>query len=313
MSRAVPEQLCLDRCFPASSHLSRGVRGSRHSLRSALKNLLCGATTVAHHDPTHAIFEDAAFPVRTLRDFGWSHSLGLGLADSEAPRFGPEVRSSFAATPGDRPWIIHLAEGTDQVAASELEQLEKLGCLAANTVLVHGVGLTTTDIELVLARGAGVIWCPASNLQLLGRTLAPRPLLAAGRLALGSDSRLAGSFDLLEDLRLAARYGACTPQELLRLVTAAGSSLLRLPEVGGLAVGQRADLLILKDTGMPPYDTLLAQRRADIRAVVRDGLPVIADPDFAEWFAVCGIETAAIRLDGRPKLCAGLEAGLETA
>jgi cytosine/adenosine deaminase-related metal-dependent hydrolase len=288
-----------------------------------LKNLLCGVTTVAHHDPYHPSLDDPAFPVRVLRDFGWSHSLGLGLANltRSALRYGPEVRESFAATPAGQPWIIHLAEGTDAIAATELTELDSLGCLAANTVLVHGVGLTEDDVTRVVAQGAGVIWCPGSNLALLGRTLSPRRLLNAGRLALGTDSRLAGSFDLLEDLRLAAEHSDCSPAELLALVTTAASRLLCLPDVGSLSPGQRGDLLIVRDTGHAPYRALLQLHRAEIRAVVRDGVPAIADPDFAEWFAVCGIQTTSIRLDGRPKLCAqallgpteaaALEPGLE--
>ena len=52
--------------------------------------------------------------------------------------------------------------------------------------------------------------------------------------------------------------------------------------------------------------------------MIRNGAPVIADPDFAEWFAACGVETAAVRLDGCDKLLAlahldaiALEPGLE--
>ena len=54
--------------------------------------------------------------------------------------------------------------------------------------------------------------------------------------------------------------------------------------------------------------------------MVRDGVPRIADQDFAEWFERAGIETVSVRLDGRPKLLAkpladealiALEPGLE--
>jgi hypothetical protein len=272
----------------------------------ALKNLLCGVTTVAHHDPGHPIFDDPAFPVQVLREFGWSHSLVLGSAPSHgsALHYGPEVRKSFAATPAVWPWIIHLAEGTDEVAASELEALDGIGCLAANTLLVHGVGLTAADVERVVAHRAGVIWCPSSNLTMLGRTLRPNRLLDAGLLALGTDSRLTGAFDLLEELRLAAVQSDCSPADLLSLVTAAGSRLLRLPAVGGLSCGQQADMVIVRNTGHDPYLALLKLHRAEIRAVVRGGQPAIADPDFSDWFDACGIETARVRLDGVAKLCA---------
>src|SRR5262249_41594835 len=139
------------------------------------------------------------------------------------PRYGPPVVMSFAATPEQRPWIVHLAEGTDAVAAAELSRLDALGCLAANTVLVHGAGLSVADVERVVAGGAAVVWCPSSNLGMLGRTLNPRRLFDAGRLALGSDSRLTGARDMLDELRVAAAHSDLAPRELLRLATSDAS------------------------------------------------------------------------------------------
>ena len=285
-------------------------------LQGGLKNLLAGATTVAHHDPWHAALDDPAFPVGLLRDFGWSHSLGLGIENTneanspfticnfQLPRYGPPVVESFAATPPARLWIIHLAEGTDEIAAAELGQLDRLGCLADNTLLVHGAGLTASDIDRVIARGAAVIWCPSSNLSMLGRTLDPRRLFDAGRLALGSDSRLTGARDLLEELRVAAAHSDLTPRELLRLATADTSRILRMPESGGLDAGQRADMLILRDTGGDAHRRLIDITREGVRAVVRGGAPAIADPDFADWFATCDVEAVPVLLDRQPKLLA---------
>jgi hypothetical protein len=45
-------------------------------------------------------------------------------------------------------------------------------------------------------------------------------------------------------------------------------------------------------------------KRHEIRAVVRDGVPCVADPDFAGWFEAAGVETVPATLDGRPKLLA---------
>jgi cytosine/adenosine deaminase-related metal-dependent hydrolase len=283
-----------------------------------LKNLLAGATTVAHHDPAHRVLDDEHFPVALLREFGWSHSLGLG---AEPPRYGPAVRASFLATPPNQPWIIHLAEGTDAIAARELSSLDEMGCLASNTVLVHGVGLTSADVACVIEAGAAVVWCPASNIEMLGRTLDPRRLFEAGRLTLGTDSRLTGSRDLLEELRAAAVCCDIAPHQLLRLVTHDASSVLRLNDLGALAFGRRADAVIVR-AGADPYATLLKSRRSDLRAVVRGGIPLVADPDFAEWFAHCGVSTTAVMLDGVSKLMASdlarpeaiaLEPGLELA
>jgi cytosine/adenosine deaminase-related metal-dependent hydrolase len=261
----------------------------------ALKNLLAGSTCVVHHDPWHPALDTPDFPVALLRDAGWSYALG-------GPGYGPPVRASFAATPPERPWMIHLAEGTDATAQAELAELERLGCLASNSVLVHGVGLGAADIERVIAAGAAVVWCPGSNRALLGRTLDPRRLCDAGRLLLGSDSRLSGERDLLEELRLALDCYGLAPQQLLDLVTADAARILRLPARGHLAPGAHADLVIVADRGGDPLRSLLGIGRRDIRAVVRDGLPRIADPDFAPWFDAAGIATVAVLLDGRPKL-----------
>jgi cytosine/adenosine deaminase-related metal-dependent hydrolase len=199
---------------------------------------------------------------------------------------------------------MHLAEGTDDLAQQELALLDDLGCLGANTVLVHGVGVTERDQERIIAAGAAVIWCPASNMGMLGRTLMPRRLAAAGRLALGTDSRLTGSRDMLNELRVARRHSDLAPAELLRFATADAARILGLTGVGTLAAGACADLLILPDSGGDPYAALLSAHRSDIRAVVLGGIPVVADPDFAPWFEHCGLETTPATLDGRPKLIA---------
>ena len=261
----------------------------------ALKNLLGGATCVVHHDPWHAVLDAPDFPVALLRDFGWSYALG-------GPAYGPPVPSSFAATPAHRPWMIHLAEGTDAMAQAELGALDRLGCLAANSVLVHGVGLASRDIERVIEAGAAVVWCPGSNRALLGRTLDPRRLCQAGRLLLGSDSRLSGERDLLEELRLALDCYGLLPAQLLDLVTRDAARILHLDGRGCLSPGARADLLIVEDRGGDPARNLLERRRSGVRAVVRDGRPRIADPDFAPWFDALGIDTVPVTLDGRPKL-----------
>ena len=221
---------------------------------------------MAHHDPWDASLDDADFPVRLLRRFGWCHSLGqapreglpgkvldrlTGFLGGPVP-FGPPVVESFRATPAGAPFMIHLAEGTDAIARGELARLDALGCLAANTLLVHGVGLSRDDVDRIIARGAGVVWCPSSNLALLGATLAPRRLFEAGRLALGTDSRLSGARDLLDELGGAAARGELAPAELLRLVTADAARLLAMPEAGGLAPGQRADAVIVRDDGGDP-------------------------------------------------------------
>jgi hypothetical protein len=260
--------------------------------QGGLKNALCGATTVMHHDSPSPILEHPHFPVRTLRPYGWAHSLHL--------EFGPPVAQSFQATPPNVAWFIHLAEGVDDVAAAELQELVALECLRENTVLIHGVGLSDADIGRVRAAGASVVWCPSSNLAILGQTITPnrlRTLFSAGCLALGTDSRLSGAFDLLEELRVAARHSDFSPCELLRLVTVDAGRLLRTASVHN-------DVIIFRSHSGDPFADALRLQRHELRAVVRDGELLVADLDFEEWFVRQRIAYTPIQLDGHPKLCA---------
>jgi cytosine/adenosine deaminase-related metal-dependent hydrolase len=276
--------------------------------QGGLKNLLAGATTVAHHDPRDGALDDARFPVHVPGALCWCHSLGLAPDGRGGSRtglgpYGPEVRASFAAA-GGRPWVIHLGEGTDGVARAELGELAALGCLAGNTVIVHGLAFGEPEVTEVIARGAAVVWCPSSNLALYGATLAPRRLYDAGRLALGTDARLTGARDLLDELRVAAAHSDLGPRELLGLATADGARVLGLADVGGLEPGQRADLVVARDAGGDPHARLLGLARAELRAVVRGGVPAAADPDLAAWFGAVGAASVSVVLDGRPKLLA---------
>ncbi len=268
------------------------VPASVRHWHGGLKNALCGAITVAHHDLPDGAFDDPSYPVRVLRPYGWAHSL--------RPPYGPPVAESFRATPSHVPWFIRLAEGVDHEASGELEELAELGCLRSNTVLIHGIGLGDSDIARVVEAGASVVWCPSSNVSMFGRTLAPRRLRAlfdAGRLALGTDSRLTGARDLLEELRVAFAYSDFSPAELLRLVTADARHVLRTPAAGN-------DILIARESAVDRRVALLTLRRSELRAVVRDAEPVVADPDFEEWFVHRNVAFVRMTLDGRPKLCA---------
>lgn len=266
----------------------------------ALKNALAGTTTVMHHDPLPAVCRDPDFPVNIVHHFGWAHSLHWP--------YGPDVRRSFHATPRNVGWFIHLSEGTDTGATAELQELDTLGCLQSNTVLIHGVGLSDADVQRVIETGAALVWCPRSNLTILGQTLDTgrlRRLFEAGRLALGTDSRLSGAADLLEELKVAATHSSFTASELVRLVTVDAHRLLRTH-------GDN-DAIIIRTESDDPFADMLQLRRADLRAVVRGGEPLIADPDFQDWFEERSIAYARVELDGRPKLCARALLGHEAS
>jgi cytosine/adenosine deaminase-related metal-dependent hydrolase len=265
-------------------------------LIGGLKNLLSGVTTVAHHDPLYPFLMGEHFPICVLTHYGWSHSLYI---DGDE-----QVRNTYLRTPADWPWIIHAAEGVDEEAAGEFDRIDALGCLGANTLIVHGIALDCAQRTRLEDAAAGLIWCPSSNSRLFGRTAEVGELARRGRVALGTDSRFSGSRDLLCELRAARETSALEAGTLESLVTRDAAALLRLTDRGALRVGARADLLVL-----PDCTTLSDASRADIRLVVLGGRALYADADYARLLAPAN-HWAAVRVDGRPKM---LEGGLAAA
>jgi cytosine/adenosine deaminase-related metal-dependent hydrolase len=272
-----------------------GVAVSREErlLIGGVKNLLSGVTTVAHHDPLHAPLSTVDYPTGVVVKFGWSHSLYIDGED--------QVRASYARTPPHWPWIIHAAEGLDETAASEFDRLEALGCIGRNTLIVHGVALDHGRRARLGRANAGLIWCPSSNLRLFGKTADIADLLERGRVALGTDSRLSGARDLLEELRLIGEVGGVEEHTLESLITRDNARLLRLSDRGSLQVGSRADILIL-----PARARLSRTSREDVRLVLLNGIVRYGDKAYAELMAPSS-HWVEVFVDGKPKI---LERGI---
>ncbi len=272
------------RVLAAAAAVPRELR----SRLGGLKNLLAGVTTVAHHDPLYPELLAADFPVRVLAGYGWSHSLGVAGIDS--------VIRSHRDTPGTSSWFIHAGEGVTEAMAQEFDTLDAAACVTANARLIHGVAFGEAHWRRVSARGAGVIWCPASNDFLFGSTFRSRELIESGRVALGSDSRLTGSRDLLEELRVAQQTGLVAVDELEPLVTRVAAKLLGLRDRGTLDPGSLADLLVL-----PGDLPLWRATRADLRCVMLGGRMMYGDARYAQQLMAPG-EALPVSVDGRPKV-----------
>jgi cytosine/adenosine deaminase-related metal-dependent hydrolase len=273
-----------DSLFEASVAVARDER----LLIGGVKNLLSGVTTVAHHDPLYPFLSNAHYPTHVVQNCGWSHSLYIDGEES--------VCNSYRRTPMAWPWIIHAAEGLNEDAADEFERLDTLGCLGPNTLIVHGIALDHAQRMRLDCAAAGLIWCPSSNLRLFGKTADAADLIGRGRVALGTDSRLSGARDLLEELRIAGEVCGLDESILESLVTRDSARLLKLSDRGTLRVGSRADILIL-----PARTRLSSAARADVRLVLRDGAVQYGDKDCAQSFAPAA-HWVEVRVDGKPKI-----------
>jgi len=229
----------------------------------ALKNLLSGVTTVCHHNPYDASVFTADFPVRVVRRFGWAHSL----------EFEPDIVARFRS----KPFIIHCGEGTDAAARRAVAALDRLGGLGDRTIIVHGVGLDRVGIDLMRKRGAALIWCPTSNLHMLGRTVSRAVLQSGIPIALATDSALSAHTDLLDEMVVARRY--VSAERVAEMVTTIPARIL----------------------GITPSRDWIAVRGGAVAAVVSRGRLRLIAPEFARQLpAAVRRRLQPLAVEGRP-------------
>jgi cytosine/adenosine deaminase-related metal-dependent hydrolase len=271
----------------------------------ALKNLLSGVTTVVHHNPFYRELR-RGMPIRVLKRYGWAHSFGLQRRPTGAKgESGGDIQERFRATASDMPFFVHLGEGVDAAAHAELGRLDAIGCLAANTVAIHGVAIDGAGWRRVARARASVVWCPASNAFLFGHTVdlsCAAAARASDRVLLGTDSRLTGSRDLLDELRAASESGTVARDALLPMVTSRAADVIRQPQLGRLTAGVPADLVVLPPLAGTVTDALLAASRGDVALVLVGGRPMVGSPAFQRLFTTRGSQPQAICVDGVTKL-----------
>jgi cytosine/adenosine deaminase-related metal-dependent hydrolase/SAM-dependent methyltransferase len=227
-----------------------------------IRNLLCGVTTVCHHNPYVKEVFDNHFAVRVQRDFSWAHSIHLDN----------DMAQKQKSAPPDQPFILHLAEGIDPHSAGEIFRLAEQDALTDRTVVVHGLALDECGFSLLRSAGAALVWCPTSNVFLFGRTHDRRILATLPLLALGSDSPLTAAGDLLDEIRFAAETVGLPVEQLYSLVTTRAARVLRLKSgEGTLRVGALADFIAARDTGQSPARRLASLDYRDVELVVVGG------------------------------------------
>ena len=134
--------------------------------------------------------------------------------------------------------------------ASPVEYLSRVGWLGANTLLVHGVQLTSHELDRVAAAGATVVTCPRSNRWTGAGSPPVEQFYTSGvRVAVGTDS-LASVDDLnvFSELREIRRLAPSVPaSDILRSATRSGAEALGFGEaLGQIAPGAHASLISVR-------------------------------------------------------------------
>src|SRR4029453_14772661 len=189
----------------------------------------------------------------------------------------------------DTVFHIHVAEGLyegertlREHGATPIRYLDRLGVLGPRMIGVHCVWLDDEEIALMGVRGAGLAYCPGSNMFLGdGITRIPEMLRAGVRIGLGTDGGCTNNrlsvFDemrtgsLLQRVRLLDGT-ALSAETAFALGTRTAAGLVRL-EAGTIAPGQLADLVAID------LDHLSLQPRNELLQRVAHALSPQAVPD----------------------------------
>jgi cytosine/adenosine deaminase-related metal-dependent hydrolase len=232
-----------------------------------LRNLLCGVTTVCHHDSLSPRMREDDFPVSVVERMAWAHSL----------MFEQDVGARAEDADLTAPFVLHAAEGTDAKSATEVERLDRLGVLSDRTVVIHGLALDKASVDRLNARQASLVCCPSSNDFLFHQIPSKDMLRAVNSLALGSDSPLTSTGDLLDELRYAREHIGLSAPELYRMVLMSPAKMLRLRNgEGRLMPGGVANLIATRDTGQQPGEILAGMSWREVELVIREGRVFLA-------------------------------------
>lgn len=197
---------------------------------------------------------------------------------------------------------IHLAETRQEVETclkeygkTPIKLMEEVGLFEHRVLAAHCVHLTDEEIDILANSKAGVAHNPGSNMKLASGVAPVTKLMEKGvAVGLGTDGASSNNnLDMIEEMRLAALLQkvhtedptAVPAYQALQMATSLGAKALGMEqEIGTLAAGRRADLIILdfhKPHLTPRHElpSLLtyAAAASDVETVIIDGKIVMRD------------------------------------
>lgn len=204
---------------------------------------------------------------------------------------------------------LHLSETLYQkefsrrrFGKSSVAHLADIGFLGPHLTLGHGTWLNEADLDLIHGHGVCICHNASSNLRLRSGIAPVKAFLERGiPVALGIDEAgLNDDRDMLQEMRLVKHLHAVPglyeepvkPAQIFRMATENGARATGFgDQIGGLAVGKKADMVVLDYAAMTaPYTspatsplTALIHRAktSHVRATIIEGKVVYRDGTFA--------------------------------
>ena len=222
-----------------------------------------------------------------------------------------EAKAALAATPRGS-LLIHVAEGgpNDASASREFTMLKSRGLLLPGVSVIHGVGIKPENFAEMAKAGVGFVWSPRSNIELYGDTARVAAAKAAGvQMAIAPDWSPTGSDGTLGELNYASRWNQgqapplLTERDLVLMATATPAAMVNLNgQIGSLAAGNAADLIVVRQTGDDAYWSLTHTAPQDLELVVIGGQAIYGDVALmkqigvthGEDFEICGAKKTVL-------------------
>jgi len=220
------------------------------------------------------------------------------------------IRRAFALA-GERNARVHmhLSEGTYEpehclthFGVRPAMYYDQLGALGPHVLASQCVQVDDREIDLLARRGVHIAHQPISNCE-VGGGFAPVPeMLSAGaNVALGTDGYVNNPFEVMRSAGLMPRArlldpAAMPPSSVWTMATKGGARALGFGDLGTLAPGCQADLLLIQADLPTPLtehnvaeQLLLWRNPRDLRGVMCAGAWLLRDGE------VLGIDVEAVR------------------
>jgi len=247
---------------------------------------------------------DAALRVADAYDEGPGGRVRVGLGPHATDTCSPRLLRRIREEARERETFVsvHVAQSRIEVESvrsrhgrSPVELLHDAGLLGPDVVAAHCVYAEKSDLDLLRDTGTTVANCPLTFAR-SGVTVPFDRFHKHGvRTGVGTD---AYSFDFFAELRAAGLLaktasgdpGAVDAPTLLRAATEVGADALSRPDLGRIASGRIADLIVV-DLGGPHVQPVRDPIRnlvwnatpADVRLVMVDGRILVHEGKVAGW------------------------------
>jgi hypothetical protein len=263
-----------------------------------LRFLVGGATSVNGSGGVAGLLRNvAAFPDKTQTEGLKSPSVFFDtfpLGDSNGTELAtgcgyPSIRSANTAFKAGAAYSPHISEGVNAAAENEFVCL-KATLVTAQTAIIHAVGITATDVDVIAKANAKVIWSARTNIDLYGNTAPVTLLKTMGvTMGLGTDWLASGSMNMLRELAcvdsLNDKYfaKAFDDRAIVEMATKGSATALKLDsEIGSLAAGHLADIAIFSTAPGEDYRAVIAGSPEDVLLVLRGGKIMYGDAALVE-------------------------------